>query len=32
MNGITTDIYFDLKDKEEDKDSDTNTNEITRRD
>ena len=32
MNGMTTDIYFDIKDKEEDKDNDTNTNEITSRD
>ena len=32
MNEMTTDIYFDSKDKEEDKDSDTNTNEITSRD
>ena len=29
---MTTDIYFDIKDKEEDKDNDTNTNEITSRD
>ena len=32
MNEITTDIYFDLKDKEKDKDNDANTNEITNRD
>ena len=32
MNGMTIDIYFDIKDKEEDKDNDTNTNEITSRD
>ena len=30
MNGMTTDIYFNLKDK--DKDNDANTNEITNRD
>ena len=29
---MTTDIYFDLKDKEKDKDNDANTNEITNRD
>ena len=32
MNKMTTDIYFDLKDKEKDKDSNANTNEITNRD
>ena len=31
MNGMTTDIYFDLKDNEKDKDNDANTNEITNR-
>ena len=29
---MTTDICFDLKDKEKDKDNDANTNEITNRD
>ena len=32
MNEMTTDIYFDIKDKEKDKDNDANTNEITNRD
>ena len=32
MSEMTTDIYFDLKDKEKDKDNDANTNEITNRD
>ena len=27
MNGMTTDDYFELKDKEKDKDNDANTNE-----
>ena len=31
MNKMTTDVYFDLKDKEKDKDNDANTNEITNR-
>ena len=29
MNEMTTDIYFDLKDKEKYKDNDANTKEIT---
>ena len=32
MNEMTTDIYFDLKDKEKDKDNDENTKEITNAD
>ena len=32
VNEMTTEIYFDLKDKEKDKDNDANTNEITNRD
>ena len=32
MNKMTTEIYFDLKDKEKDKDSNANTNEIIKRD
>ena len=29
MNEVISDIYFDLKGKEKDKDNDANTNEIT---
>ena len=29
MNEVTSDIYFDLKGKEKDKDNNANTNEIT---
>ena len=32
MNQMTTDIYFDLKDKEKDTDTNANTNEIANRD
>ena len=32
MNELTTDIYFDLKDKEKDKDKDANTKETANRD
>ena len=32
MNEMTTAIYFDLNDKEKDKDNDANTNKITDRD